>query len=97
MIFNVTKKPFYKFDEVQRLATHAEAILHHPCQDVEEFLEWLNKVGEENVSKILVEKNALLLNNDIFNYVNVPACTLDVEVGEHGNAEFVEYTPEDEE
>lgn len=95
MIFNLTKKPFYKFNTVQRLATHAEVVLHHPCVDVEEFIEWLNKVGERNISKVIVDKTDEVFNNDVLNAVKCPVVTLDVEVDENGVAYFTEYNPDE--
>lgn len=94
MIFNLTKKPFYKFNGMQRSATHAEVVLHHPCTDVEEFIQWLNKVGEHNVSKVIVDRTDEVFNNDILNAVKCPVVTLDVEIDEKGVAEFVEYNPD---
>lgn len=97
MIFNLTKKPFYAFNNEQRLATKAECILHRACRSIEEFDEWVERVGIDNISKVIVENNVnkLVFNNDVLNRVSCPVVTLDVEIDELGNAEFVEYIPDE--
>lgn len=97
MIFNLTEKPYFRFTAAQRLATHAEVVLHHPCRSIEEFDEWTDRIGLQNISMIIVrpETKFLLFNNDVLNRVTCPVVTLDVEVDDRGVARFVEYNPDE--
>lgn len=96
MILNLTQKPFHKFNTTQRLATHAQIVLHKPVEHEEEFYEIYDKFKAVITAVIVDSSNNadIVFNNDVCNYVDnkVKVVTLDTETdAETGVVNFIEY------
>ena len=96
MILNLTPKPFHKFNTTQRLATHAQIVLHKPVEHEEEFYELYDKF-KAVITTVIVDSsdNAdIVFNNDVLNYVEEKCrvVTLDtVTDAETGAVDFIDY------
>jgi len=91
MIFNTTNVPLEGFTVMQRNALHGESLVSRHVESIDDF----ERVYRETLvvpTKIIVDKDNVVLANDILNYVGCPVVTLDVEaVDGMNNCKFIPY------
>lgn len=96
MVLNLTGKKFKDFSPVQVLAAKSEQVVDLTYGNIFDVLAWYDQHAGF-VSRIIVTPSSgnYVFNNDICNAVMCDVVTLDVEVGENGECNFIPYNPDE--
>ena len=96
MVLNLTGKKFKDFTSIQRLATKSEEVVDLAYRSLFDVLQWYDQHAGF-VSRVIVTPSShnYVFNNDICNAVMCDVVTLDVEVDENGECNFIPYNPDE--
>lgn len=96
MILNITGKKFKDFTSVQRLAAKSEEVVDLAYRSLFDVLQWYDQ-HSGFISRVIVTTSSrnYVFNNDICNAVMCDVVTLDVEVDENGECNFIPYNPDE--